>query len=269
MPNNSKKTEIQIEHVDILPLPIILGVTEDIDTQLSTESGLVRGLRFSGTKEEKDRLQQLEKVIEKGAVSSYAAGFALAAIRDERLYKHYGCKTFQEYCEKRFSVSRSYAYRLIAYNRVRELLGYSDSSKRLIPEGLVRPIANLPKAEIEGIWNRALEACETDVPDSESLKEAIQQYRQEAHGKKIAKCQEEANCFYSEVLKKKVDVSEIDNIVEYLISCAQEDIKSLQALYSEFSTHISFKAADKTKLLAVVKGWQKTLLDDFSSTVNS
>lgn len=61
---------------------------------------------------ESTRLQKCEAVIEKGLQTFIEVGNALLEIRDSRLYRQdYG--TFEDYCRKRWKISRAHAYRLI------------------------------------------------------------------------------------------------------------------------------------------------------------
>ncbi|EUA09393.1 parB-like nuclease domain protein [Mycobacterium kansasii 732] len=57
-------------------------------------------------------LTQHETVIERGIKTFIAVGTALAAIRDQRLYRE-RYATFENYCHMRWGLSRSRAYRLI------------------------------------------------------------------------------------------------------------------------------------------------------------
>ena len=54
----------------------------------------------------------MEQALEKGIENFVDAGNALSEIRDKRLYR-FGFDTFEDYCQKRWQLSRSYAYRLI------------------------------------------------------------------------------------------------------------------------------------------------------------
>lgn len=64
------------------------------------------------TNPEFGRLMTLETMIGKGIESTIKTWVALEEIRDRRLYRH-KFKTFDEYCEKRWSITRQYASLLI------------------------------------------------------------------------------------------------------------------------------------------------------------
>lgn len=64
------------------------------------------------TDTEQTRLRVEEAVVERGLHTFVQVGKALAAIRDERLYRQ-AHGTFEAYCEARWGLSRSRAYQLI------------------------------------------------------------------------------------------------------------------------------------------------------------
>lgn len=79
---------------------------------------------------ERDRLAELERVIEHGQAVFVAVGDALQEIRDSRLYREtYG--TFEDYCRDRWGFSRVNAHRLIQAAEVAEML----------------PVGNIPATE--------------------------------------------------------------------------------------------------------------------------
>ena len=61
---------------------------------------------------ESKRLAELEKVIARGKQTFVDVGFALAEIRDLRLYKR-EYSSFQEYCREKWGWTKQHAYRLI------------------------------------------------------------------------------------------------------------------------------------------------------------
>ena len=64
------------------------------------------------TSEERKDLRQCETFIRKGVKTFVEVGTALKEIQDRQLYRE-KYSTFDEYCKQRWSMSRSYAYRLI------------------------------------------------------------------------------------------------------------------------------------------------------------
>jgi hypothetical protein len=68
---------------------------------------------------EQNRLQHEEAVIERGLATFVQVGRALAAIRDQRLYRAtHG--TFEAYCDERWNLSRPRAYELISAAEITE-----------------------------------------------------------------------------------------------------------------------------------------------------
>ena len=57
-------------------------------------------------------LMEYEKVIEQGLGTFVEVGMALLAIRDGRKYVHAGYRTFEEYCERRWSIAGAAGYEL-------------------------------------------------------------------------------------------------------------------------------------------------------------
>jgi hypothetical protein len=89
-------------------------------------------------------LQQCEVIIARGLVKFIEVGTALLKIRDATLYRDaYG--TFEDYCQKRWQVSRARAYQLIdAANVVRNvstMVDKGNSDSTIIPssERVARP----------------------------------------------------------------------------------------------------------------------------------
>jgi hypothetical protein len=69
------------------------------------------------------RLDQLEGTIARGLGTFLAVGRALREISDRRLYRFAGFKTFADYVDVRWDMSRAHAYRQIDAVRVVDALG--------------------------------------------------------------------------------------------------------------------------------------------------
>jgi hypothetical protein len=80
------------------------------------------------------RLAALEAIIESGMRTFIEVGNALLEIRDQRLYRGQGFSRFEDYCRKRWNMSRFYAHRLI------EAAGVV---------GNLLPIGNVPRNEAQ------------------------------------------------------------------------------------------------------------------------
>lgn len=121
---------------------------------------------FPLTQDESRRLRECEKVIERGIDTFYQVGNALAEIRESRLYR-IAYPTFEDYCKKRWAMSRFYAHRLI------------DASQ--VVENLL-PIGNIPTSEAQArelapyepevqkaVWHIALNTAPTDSDGNPTL----------------------------------------------------------------------------------------------------
>ena len=115
------------------------------------------------TRPEKSVLAECEAVIERGMDSFIEVGNALLRIRNERLYRSdFG--TFQEYCEARWSMSKTHANRMIDAAEVAENLtpmGVKPTSERQL-----RPLVALPPVKQREAWKSAVETSATGQPTS-------------------------------------------------------------------------------------------------------
>lgn len=96
------------------------------------------------TTEERVRLLQLERIVEKNLDGLLSAGKALAEIRSSRLYRQHFA-TFEHYVRERWALSRSRADELCRSNATAELLLANGAT---LPEGIseaaLRPVSALP-----------------------------------------------------------------------------------------------------------------------------
>ncbi|WP_051470307.1 hypothetical protein [Fischerella sp. PCC 9605] len=99
------------------------------------------------SRDEVDLLCEYESVISRGLETFYEVGHALVEIRNLRLYRA-EFKTFQEYCEVRWHMTRQHAYRYIAADTVRRDLS-PIGDKNLLPanESHIRELNKLKKPE--------------------------------------------------------------------------------------------------------------------------
>jgi hypothetical protein len=108
-------------------------------------------------------LSALELEIQQGLDSSaeivFRVGSALAKIRDDKLYKQSGYRSFEKYVLERFSMSRSRAYHLISAAQVIEdLRPHFKHSVLPKNESVVRPLMKFPKQQRVDIWGAVLAA---------------------------------------------------------------------------------------------------------------
>lgn len=109
------------------------------------------------TKAEKEQLGKLETALGSGLASFVEVGRALGKINADRLYRE-DDETFEDYCERRWDMSRQHGYRLI---KAAECF---DSLKSGLPKGAslprnesqLRPLADLEPKLWVSAWKQAL-----------------------------------------------------------------------------------------------------------------
>lgn len=85
------------------------------------------------------------------------AGVALRQIRDKRLYRQQ-YPTFEAYCEQRWGIGRSYAYRIIEAAHVRKNLSTIGDKTVPLPqnEAQARPLASLAPSAQREAWEQSV-----------------------------------------------------------------------------------------------------------------
>lgn len=109
------------------------------------------------TAEEKARLKELERVIDRNTKQVFEWGVALMEIRGKRLYRETHA-TFEAYMRKRWDMGRNYANRLIAASQVMERL---VTRVTILPESeaQVRPLIKLdPPLQLKA-WEEVIETA--------------------------------------------------------------------------------------------------------------
>lgn len=118
-------------------------------------------------------LMEHEKNIEQGIAALVDMGFSYKAIRDGRKYKAADFNNFDDYCRKRWQISRTQADRIIAASDVaRELPPIGGISPR--SEGQVRPLTALEPAQRAEAWEEAVDAAGGQQPTAEQVKAAVE-----------------------------------------------------------------------------------------------
>lgn len=115
-------------------------------------------------------LEECEEVIERGLATFVEVGNALLRIRDQRLYRN-EYRDFEVYCQTRWALSRSHAYRLIdAATVVGHLSPIGDMRESQVRE--LAPLKNDPEALV-AVWETAKESA-VGQPTATDLREARQ-----------------------------------------------------------------------------------------------
>jgi len=97
------------------------------------------------TKSRKQRLRACEKVLTEHMEEFVRVGLALKEIRDERLYKEDGFERFEDYCRKKWEISRKYADKVIASADLRiKLPTTTPTGRHEWTERAVRELKRLP-----------------------------------------------------------------------------------------------------------------------------
>jgi hypothetical protein len=122
------------------------------------------------TLQESSRLIELEKIVVAGMQSWIEVGEALIEIRDSRLYR-IEAKTFEEYCQSRFKMSRQHANRLISSAPIARSLETTVS----ISEKAVREIAKVAPEKRQEVFQKATESASGHVPTARVIKQVVEE----------------------------------------------------------------------------------------------
>jgi hypothetical protein len=124
------------------------------------------------TSGEQQLFEQHEEIIERGLQTFYAVGYALADIRDQRLYRA-EYKTFEDYCQQRWNMSKSNANRLVQAASIVDNLAPIGVKPQ--NEAQVRPLAKLETAEDQqDAWKEAVERS-NGKPTAKVVGEVVQE----------------------------------------------------------------------------------------------
>lgn len=123
-------------------------------------------------------LMEHEKVIEQGLNTFIDVGNALVAIRDGKKYRAAGYGTFEDYCQRRWEISKQYAGNLMrAAEIVRELETETETIVSVLPktEGQVRPLAPLRNEpeKVREAWAEAVDRAGGDQPTAAQVAEVV------------------------------------------------------------------------------------------------
>ena len=129
--------------------------------------------------EGKQRLAKLEEAFEfsirRSAEMQLDAYGSLRMIRDEKLYKEDGYKSFETYTQERWNMKASYAYKCISACEVFEkvcTMVHTFDPKRIASERQLRELVHVPEENFEQVLETATELSETDHIPAKVLKQA-------------------------------------------------------------------------------------------------
>lgn len=125
------------------------------------------------TAEEHAKLDAYESVIDRGLRTFVAVGEALAAIREQRLYREWG--TFEQYCARRFALRRRHAYRLIQAAKIVQNLRMCPIGHIPANEAQARPLARLDSpAEQIAAWAEVVELARGRGVTAEQVRAVVE-----------------------------------------------------------------------------------------------
>ena len=122
-----------------------------------------------------------EKVIEQGLAGFVEVGLALLAIRDGKKYRHAGYATFEDYCQRRWSISKPRGHQLMSAAAIAQELETSTNVD-LSPnrEAQVRPLRAVDPAERADVWAEAVESAGGGQPTAKQVEQVIASRRDSA-----------------------------------------------------------------------------------------
>ncbi len=135
---------------------------------------------------EKGELAECEGILERGLGTFFEVGEALLKIRESRLYRGTNT-TFKQYCQERWNLGHSYAWRVMGAAERMKLLPSDDSLPRPANEFQMRPFLKLAPEEFPGAWKRAVKTAKEGKVTTKVvhavIRELLPNYRNHA-GKK-------------------------------------------------------------------------------------
>ena len=139
------------------------GLVEE--SKLDAESPLDEG--------EKARLKELEAIVEQGLQTFYEVGKALMEIQEKKLYRE-TYKTFEAYCQNKWSIAKRTAYQYISGAKVVEIL-CAIAHKIPTKENQVRPLNGLTPELQSEIWQEAVALAPDGVPTGALVKRLVEE----------------------------------------------------------------------------------------------
>jgi hypothetical protein len=124
-------------------------------------------MEAAGRARRAERLKELEGIIERGLQTFIEVGNALLEIRDGRLYRE-SHASFEDYTQKRWAMSKPYAYRLIQAAEIAAVVpvGTESQARELAP------LKHDPKAMQEA-YKQAAQATSRGRPTARLLRHAV------------------------------------------------------------------------------------------------
>lgn len=124
---------------------------------------------------ETELLAQQEAIIERGLQTFYEVGSALAAIREQRLYRA-DYPTFEEYCQERWGMARRTAYQ---YIEAAETFENVRHGAQILPENerQTRPLAGLTPDLQREVWQQAVETAPNGKVTAAHVASVVEEFK--------------------------------------------------------------------------------------------
>jgi hypothetical protein len=129
-----------------------------------------------------DRLRECERIVKRGSKTFMEVGNALAEIRDGKLWREAqapndeaGYASFDDYTQRRFGFSKSYASRLISGLKAVEKLPIGN-----INEAQARELAAVPAESRKEVYDAASEATD-GKPTARAIREAAERLQSDSN----------------------------------------------------------------------------------------
>lgn len=140
------------------------------DRMTLAQAGWISPSADTLTADEAQQLEGCEEIIENGLNIWYQVGEALLHIRDSKLYRSTH-KTFEDYCQDRWSMDRRYANRLISASNAVTNLGSMDPMPE--NERQVRPLTSLAPDEQQLVWDVVQQTAPRGKVTAEHVKSVV------------------------------------------------------------------------------------------------
>lgn len=124
---------------------------------------------------ELSRLQECERVIERGLKTFTDVGNALLEIRDSKLYRaEYG--TFEDYCRDRWGWERRHAYRMIEATQAVENVSNWTQLPPPANEAQARPLTKLEPEQQREVWQQVIDTAPMGVITAAHVQNVVDDY---------------------------------------------------------------------------------------------
>jgi hypothetical protein len=126
---------------------------------------------------ERQRLKELETIIENGLQTFVEVGEALAIIRDGELYKE-DYDTFESYCRERWGMGRTFAFYQIKASGVVGNLNVHNCERLPQTESQARPLTQLEPEQQQQAWYEAINQSNGRQPTAKVVERIVKEIKQ-------------------------------------------------------------------------------------------